>query len=92
LDRPTIGVAKSLLYGSVRGNYVVDKQGCPIAELVTLPESKNTIFVSVGHRISLRDAVHIVKHCLTKRGPEPIRCAHEAVTKQKWEFTKASQA
>lgn len=92
LDRPTIGVAKRLLYGWVRGNQVVDTQDYPIAELLTLPESGKTIYVSVGHKVSLKDAVDIVKHCLTPRGPAPISFAHEEVTKQKWHLKKSSQA
>ena len=92
LDRPTIGVAKSLLYGQVEGNQVVDKESRQIAEIVPLPESRKTLFVSVGHKISLKDAVDIVEHCLTARGPVPIRYAHEEVTKQKLKLKKSSKA
>jgi deoxyribonuclease V len=91
LDRPTIGVAKGLLYGSVRDNRVVDREGHPIAELITLPDSGRTIYVSVGHRISLKHAVVVVKRCLTTQGPLPIRLAHEEVTKRKWEIRKSKQ-
>lgn len=35
----------------------------------------NPIFISVGHRISLDSAVHIVKACSKHRVPEPIRVA-----------------
>ena len=91
LDRPTIGVAKSLLYGQVEGNQVVDKEGRQIAEVVPLPESRKTIYVSVGHKISLKDAVRIVKYCLSKRGPIPISLAHEEVTRQKWLPKKSSR-
>jgi len=92
LGRPTIGVAKSLLYGQVEGNQVVDKEGRQIAEVVPLPESRKTIYVSVGHMISLRDAVRIVKYCLSKKGPIPISLAHEEVTREKWLLKKSSQA
>jgi deoxyribonuclease V len=92
LDRPTIGVAKSLLYGQVEGNQVVDKEGRQIAEVVPLPESRKTIYVSVGHKISLRDAVRIVKYCLSKKGPIPISLAHEEVTRRKWRVKKSSRA
>jgi len=83
LGRPTIGVAKSLLYGSVKGNHVLDEHGWQIAECIVLPGSGKAIYVSVGHKISLKDAVRIVKHCLTTRGPVPIKLAHEEVTKDK---------
>lgn len=92
LDRPTIGVAKSLLYGSPQGNQVFDKEGCQIAEIVALPASEKTIYVSVGHKISLKDAVNIVGHCLSPTGPIPVSLAHEEVTKQKWTLMKSSQA
>lgn len=91
LDRPTIGVAKSLLYGWVRGSQVVDKEGYPIAEVIPLPESGKTIYVSVGHKVSLKDAVKIVKQCLSRRGPVPITLAHDEVTKQKWHPKRSSQ-
>ena len=92
LDRPTIGVAKSLLCGWVRGNEVMDKNGHPIAEILTLPGSGKTIYVSVGHKVSLKDAVDIARHCLTPRGPIPITLAHEAVAKQKCHLKTSNQA
>lgn len=92
LDRPTVGVAKSLLYGWIQGNRVVDKAGDPIAELVQLPESGKIIYVSVGHKISLQDAVKIVKGCLTTKGPVPINLAHEEVSRQKCLLKKSNQA
>jgi deoxyribonuclease V len=92
LDRPTIGVAKGLLYGSVKGNSVVDVEGRSIAELITLPGSGKTIYVSVGHKISLKLAVEVVERCLTPQGPLPIRLAHEEVTKRKWQIKRSNQA
>ena len=92
LDRPTIGVAKNLLFGSVKGGHVVDGDGRTLAELITLPGGGKTIYVSVGHKISLSDAVEVVKHCLTPQGPLPIRLAHEEVTKRKWQIKKSNQA
>ena len=92
LKRPTIGVAKNLLYGWVQGMEVVDREGYPIAQLVQLPQSGKTIYVSVGHKVSLRDAVELVKHCLTPRGPAPINFAHDEVSKQRWRLKKSSPA
>jgi len=91
LDQPTIGVAKSLLYGWVRDDQVVDKDGQQIAEIVPLPGRRKAIYVSVGHKISLKDAVRIVRSCVTQKGPVPISLAHEEVTKQKWLLKKSSQ-
>ncbi len=92
LDRPTIGVAKSLLYGSVRGNKVVDKDDYQIAEVLPLLGTGKSIYVSVGHKVSLKDAVDIVRHCLTPHGPAPISFAHEEVTKEKWQVKKSNPA
>jgi deoxyribonuclease V len=91
LDRPTIGVAKSLLYGWVRDERVFDGEERQIAEILPLPGSRKVIYVSVGHKVSLNDAVKIVRHCLTQRGPIPVSLAHEEVTKQKWLVKKSSQ-
>jgi deoxyribonuclease V len=90
LDRPTIGVAKSLLYGAVRGDRVVDRDGDVIAEAVTLPGHGKTIYVSVGHKVSLEDAVKVVKGCLTHRGPAPIIMAHDEVTRLKCQLKKSN--
>ena len=92
LGRPTIVVGKSLLYGRVEGNRVLDRESRQIAGIVQLPGSGKTIYVSVGHMISLKDAVRIVKYCLSQRGPIPISLAHEEVTRQKWLLKKSSQA
>ena len=92
LNQPAIGVAKSLLYGWVQGREVVDSEGYPIAQLLQLPQSGKTIYVSVGHKVSLKDAVEIVKHCLTHRGPAPINFAHDEVSKQRWRLKKSNPA
>jgi len=92
LGKPTIGVAKSLLTGRVKGDAVIDRDGSTIATLLKLPESGKTIYVSVGHKISLKDAVRIVKYCLTPKGPLPIRLAHEEVTKRKCLLKKSNPA
>ena len=92
LNRPTIGVAKSLLYGEQKESRVVDEGGRQIAEVIHLPDSRKSIYVSVGHKISLKDAVGIVRHCLRPQGPIPITLAHEEVTAQKWRAKKSNPA
>lgn len=73
LDKPTIGVAKSLLCGIEHGGQVeLDGE---ILGLVV--EGRKKLYVSVGHRISLETAAHLVKD-VTKKGewlPEPLRLA-----------------
>lgn len=90
LNQPTIGVAKSLLYGRIQGNQVLDKKGAQIAEVLPLPGGGKTIYVSVGHKISLKDAVEVVKRCLIPHGPAPIALAHAEVTKEKWRLKKSN--
>jgi len=89
MDAPTIGVAKSLLCGEV-GSF--DDQGCaPItdgeeiigAAVISKPGGK-PIYVSVGHRVSLKRAISIVTHCTRAyRVPEPIRKAHMLAGEEK---------
>ena len=90
LNRPTIGVAKSLLFGEVVGGRVVDGEGVVIAELMTLPSSGKRIYVSVGHKIRLQEATKVVEHCITPLGPLPIRLAHEEVTRRKWQLKRSN--
>ena len=85
LDMPTVGVAKKLLCGSVgewRGGEAPVIVGGRVAGAALRLGSK-TIYVSVGHKVSLETAIKLVRD-LTKRGyglPEPLRLAHtEAVT------------
>jgi deoxyinosine 3'endonuclease (endonuclease V) len=70
---------------------VFDKDGRQIAEILSLPMSSKVIYVSVGHKISLKDAVGLVRRCLSPRGPVPISLAHDEVTKQKWLIKKSGQ-
>ncbi|KPV62102.1 MAG: Endonuclease V [Candidatus Bathyarchaeota archaeon BA2] len=89
IDRPTIGVAKSLLCGKVGpvGEYgwspVMDGGEIVGAEVVTKPGTR-PIYVSVGHRVSLKRAIDIVRSCTrTYRTPEPIRRAHMLANEEK---------
>jgi deoxyribonuclease V len=89
INRPTIGVAKSLLCGKVvsAGEHgwspLMDGKEIIGAEVVTKLGTK-PIYVSVGHRVSLRRAIDIVKNCTrTYRIPEPIRRAHILANEKK---------
>jgi deoxyribonuclease V len=66
LNKPTIGVAKSLLCGAVRPDGFVELDG----ELLGYAISKK-IYISVGHRITLKTAIELVKEV----GIEPLRLA-----------------
>jgi deoxyribonuclease V len=66
LNKPTIGVAKSLLCGTVRPDGFVELGG----ELLGYAVSKK-MYVSVGHRITLKTAIAFVKDV----GVEALRLA-----------------
>lgn len=75
LDRPAIGVAKSLLCGSINGNDI-ELGGQVLGRRI------NGLYVSVGHRTSLGTAADIVKRLAAKsRMPEPLRLA-DAMSKK----------
>lgn len=85
LDKPTIGVAKSLLCGQVqpmnkaRWSPIIDKDEIIGAELRS--KSGKPLYVSIGHKVTLERAIDVVEHCRrTARLPEPIRNAHILAT------------
>ncbi len=97
IDRSTIGVAKSLLCGKVEpvGEYgwspLRDKGETIGAEVVTKHGTK-PIYVSVGHRVSLKRAVDVVMRCTRiYRIPEPIRKAHMIASEEKRKKTNINQ-
>ena len=74
LNKPTIGVAKSLLCGKIRGNFV-ELDGKKLG--VVIENRHKKIFVSVGHKISLKSAAKIVSELIKENQwlPEPLRIA-----------------
>jgi deoxyribonuclease V len=89
INRPTIGVAKSLLCGKVEPLEkqswapIIDKGEVIGAALVT-KSGRTPIYVSIGHRISLERAINIVMDCTRNyRIPEPIRRAHMIAGEEK---------
>jgi len=76
IDRPTIGVAKSILCGSVNADHFIDIDGV-ISGFKMIKEKKKPIFISVGHKINLIYAIRIVKQLVKpkERIPEPLRLA-----------------
>lgn len=84
LDKPTIGCAKSLLIGRHRvpspshGSYtsLYDANNRVIGSVVRTRDRVRPIFVSVGHRIGLAQAVQLTLACgKGYRIPEPTRQA-----------------
>jgi deoxyribonuclease V len=73
LDKPTIGVAKTLLCGKIKNDSVL-VDGKILGVVI---RTKKTLFVSVGHKISLKTAKDVVVE-LIQGGqwmPEPLRLA-----------------
>jgi len=89
LNWPTIGCAKSRLIGTHRPVGVskgcrcklIDQQEV-IGSVVRSRAEVKCIYVSEGHRVELEQAVKFVLRCCGRyRLPEPIRSAHNMVTK-----------
>lgn len=92
LDLPTIGCAKSRLYGShaevgeQKGEYtaLLDNSGAQIGNLLRSRKRIKPIYISPGHLISVRSATELVLSCCGKyRLPEPIRAAHVASNRKR---------
>ena len=90
LEKPTVGVAKSLLCGKTEKDspeeqvrFLKMRKKVVGAEVVTRLGIK-PVYVSVGHKISLDSAVKLVLYCSKNyRLPEPIRRAHTIAKKEK---------
>jgi deoxyribonuclease V len=78
---PTIGVAKKLLCGIVRGtsgrpHHPIVFDGRVVGHAIMTGQMGNPVYVSPGHRISRESAVEIASRFLKHRIPEPTRVAH----------------
>lgn len=90
-DKPTIGCAKSRLTGCFeepaleKGSYSPLKKGNEIIGAVVRTRTNvKPVFVSVGNKCQLKDAIKITLNCTTRyRIPEPARLAHQLVSKLK---------
>ena len=88
LERPTIGVAKSWLYGRyvepgpARGDFspllTHTQPQRVIGAAVRSRDNTKPLFVSPGHLMDVDHAVDFVLRCVTRyRLPEPTRWAHK---------------
>ena len=75
IDKPTIGVAKNLLCGSILENSYIEFNKTILG--YRLKNNRKYIYISVGHKISLETAIDIVKQLIKKSYfiPEPLRIA-----------------
>ncbi len=99
LDKPTIGCAKSRLTGTFdeppleKGSYTLLKDKArndatnkteTIGAVVRTRTNIKPLFISVGHKCSLEDAIILTLACTIRyRLPEPTRLAHQLVSKLK---------
>lgn len=91
LEQASIGTAKQLLIGEVKGNIVyVDKEAR--ADLVVTREHSKPIYVSPGHKINLKTSVEIVRNCLRfpHKLPEPLHLAHRYANEIRDEIVKGN--
>lgn len=86
LDHPTLGVAKSILTGARNGSLDTKKggrvplmdEGEIVGAVLRTRTNVNPVYVSVGHRVTLKDAVRLTLECSPRyKIPEPTRHAHK---------------
>ena len=82
LGKPTIGVTKKPIKEAERDNSLLKIKGEVEGKIV------NGIVVSVGHKISLKTAVKVVKNTSIYKMPEPLRQAHILCTEKAKEELK----
>ncbi len=100
-DKPTIGCAKSRLtgvyqephpekgaYSQLKDEKAKDQNNdVTIGAVVRTRTNVKPVFVSVGHKCLLEDAIKITLTCAVKyRLPEPTRLAHQLVSRLKLEL------
>lgn len=98
LGKPTIGCAKTKLIGTYEmplnskgsWSFLYDKNEI-IGAVLRTKEKTKPLFISIGNKMNLQDAISVVLKCITKfRIPEPIRAAHNLVNqcKRKMAYAK----
>ena len=78
LNQPSIGVAKELLLGEQKNGKIIVEKETRAVELITREKSK-PVYISPGHKVSLKTSVEIVKKLLVfpHKLPEPLHLAHK---------------
>ena len=76
LSKPTIGVAKNLLCGTIRTDHLIELDGQILG--VMIEKNWKPLYVSVGHKISLKTAEKIVGELIrgNESMPQPLLAAH----------------
>lgn len=92
LNRPSIGCAKTPLYGDFaipqtkRGSFRLIKEretGEVLGACLRTRKNVRPVFVSAGYKIDLQTAIEVILYCSPKyRIPEPIRLAHSIANEE----------
>lgn len=88
LDKPSIGCAKSRLWGThaepqaAAGSWVPLYDGQEIiGAVVRTKDGVSPVYVSIGHKVDLETAIaYVLATCRGHRLPEPCRQAHEVAS------------
>jgi len=95
INKPSIGCAKSRLYGRCsepgkrRGSRspILDEDGGVIGVVLRTRDRVSPVYVSQGYKVSLDRAVEVVLSCCKRyRIPQPIRHVHQLVNKLRKEM------
>ncbi|MHA1143118.1 MAG: endonuclease V [Candidatus Helarchaeota archaeon] len=94
LDKPSIGMARNLLHGRISTEpkdktwkYVIDDNGTRIGASIQAIPRTNPIFISPGHRISLKTSITLITKLIkTEKMPIPLSLAHRLANKIKKDF------
>lgn len=89
LDTATIGVTKRLMLGEVKEKTIYVEKEARGYEFISR-EHANPIYVSPGHKVSLKTSMEIVKKSIKypHKLPEPLHLAHKHSNKIRKEMNK----
>ncbi len=88
LDVPSVGVAKSRLVGEYEepppyGVSPLYLSGEHIGWVLRKGRGKSTLFVSPGHKVSVKSSLDIVRRILQRKLPLPTRLAHNLLQEER---------
>ncbi len=89
IGKPTIGIAKNLLFGTLKDSKIYDGKKA-IGMSVETKKGSNPIYVSPGNLISLESSAEIVKKLIKEphKLPEPLMLAHRYADRIRKEFAE----
>jgi deoxyribonuclease V len=89
LNKPTVGVARKLLYGIQKKDLsIVDTDGTVLGKAVKPRLRKRPLYVSVGHKTNLKSAVNVIISSMidSPEYPLPLRMAHQEAVRLRDRF------